>query len=63
MLSFKVTKPPENFPFPSAIKKMWSVVYFETETSDTTRVRLVSLTTAKSRRRCVSSSIAGMRSR
>lgn len=43
MLSFRVTKAPEGFPFPNAIKLMWTVVYFEAVSEKTTRVREVSL--------------------
>jgi len=43
MLSFKVTKAPDGFPFPNAIKKMWTVVYFVREGDKATRVREVSL--------------------
>src|SRR5205823_10227378 len=31
MISFKVTKAPQGFPFPSAITNMWTVVYFEAQ--------------------------------
>ena len=43
MLSFKVTKAPQGFPFPSAITNMWTVVYFEAQGEKATRVRGVSL--------------------
>jgi uncharacterized protein YndB with AHSA1/START domain len=43
MLSFKVSKAPAAFPFPNAIKHMWTVVYFESEGDTATRVREVSL--------------------
>ena len=43
MLSIKATKAPETFPFPNAIKNMWTVVYFEAEGEKSTRVREVSL--------------------
>ena len=43
MLSFKVTKAPEGFPFPNAIKNMWTVVYFEADGENSTRVREVSM--------------------
>ena len=43
MLSFRVTRPPDGFPFPNAIKKMWTVVYFTREGEKATRVREVSL--------------------
>jgi uncharacterized protein YndB with AHSA1/START domain len=43
MLSFKVTRAPQGFPFPNAISNMWSVVYFEAQGEKATRVREVSL--------------------
>ncbi len=43
MLSIKVSKPPERFPFPNAVKNMWTVIYFEKSGSETTRVRIVGL--------------------
>jgi uncharacterized protein YndB with AHSA1/START domain len=43
MLSLKVSKPPEGFPFPNAVKSMWTVVYFDANTPKTTRVRIVGL--------------------
>ena len=43
MLSFKVTKAPQGFPFPNAIKNMWTVVYFEPQGEKATRVRVVSM--------------------
>ena len=43
MLSFKVTKAPQGFPFPNAIKNMWTVVYFEAQGEKATRVRVVSM--------------------
>jgi len=43
MLSFKVTRAPQGFPFPNAITNMWSVVYFEAQGEKATRVREVSL--------------------
>jgi uncharacterized protein YndB with AHSA1/START domain len=43
MLSFKVTKAPKGFPFPNAIKNMWTVVYFEAQGEKATRVRVVSM--------------------
>lgn len=43
MLSIKVTKPPEGFPFPNAVKGMWTVIYFEATSPQTTRVRIVAL--------------------
>jgi len=43
MLSFKVTKAPQGFPFPNAIKNMWTVVYFEPRGETATQVRVVSM--------------------
>src|SRR5713226_329088 len=43
MLAIKVSKPPEGFPFPNAVKNMWTVIYFEEIGSAKTRVREVSL--------------------
>jgi uncharacterized protein YndB with AHSA1/START domain len=43
MLSFKVAKAPQGFPFPNAIKNMWTVVYFEPRGERATRVREVSM--------------------
>ena len=39
MLSFRVTKAPQGFPFPNAIQNMWTVIYFEAQGEKTTRVR------------------------
>jgi uncharacterized protein YndB with AHSA1/START domain len=43
MLSVKVSRVPAGFPFPIAIKTMWTVVYFEPIGPLKTRVREVSL--------------------
>jgi hypothetical protein len=43
MLSVKVSKPPQGFPFPAAVKNMWTVIYFEADSPKTTRVRVVGL--------------------
>jgi uncharacterized protein YndB with AHSA1/START domain len=43
MLSIRVSKPPEGFPFPNAIKDMWTVIYFQENDPKTTRVRIVGL--------------------
>jgi uncharacterized protein YndB with AHSA1/START domain len=43
MLSYRVVKAPATFPFPDAIKKMWTVVYFEPQGDKATRVRVVCL--------------------
>ena len=43
MLSMRVAKAPEGFPFPNAVRGMWTVIYFEAAGPLTTRVRFVSL--------------------
>jgi uncharacterized protein YndB with AHSA1/START domain len=43
MISIKVAKSPTGFPFPNAIKQMWSVIYFEAAGATRTKVREVSL--------------------
>jgi uncharacterized protein YndB with AHSA1/START domain len=43
MLSIQVGRAPANFPFPNAIFRMWTVMYFEPAESDHTRVRVVGL--------------------
>ena len=43
MLSIRVTKAPEGFPFPNAVKSMWTVIYFEAVGQRATRVRMVGL--------------------
>ncbi|MBP6210473.1 MAG: SRPBCC domain-containing protein [Anaerolineales bacterium] len=43
MISIKVVKTPEGFPFPNAITQMWSVIYFAEVDSKRTAVREVSL--------------------
>lgn len=43
MLSIKVSKVPDGFPFPNAIRSMWTVIYFEAVNPRTTRVREVSM--------------------
>jgi uncharacterized protein YndB with AHSA1/START domain len=43
MFSIRMSKPPENFPFPNAVKKMWTVIYFEAAGPKTTRARIVGL--------------------
>lgn len=43
MLSLRVTKAPEGFPFPNAVLSMWTVIYFEAASPRTTRVRFVGL--------------------
>jgi uncharacterized protein YndB with AHSA1/START domain len=41
MLAIQVLSPPEKFPFKSAIKKVWTVIYFENAGSSLTRLRIV----------------------
>jgi hypothetical protein len=43
MLSMRVTKPPEGFPFPDVVKGMWTVIYLEAAGPRATRVRFVGL--------------------
>lgn len=43
MLSIKVAKAPAGFPFPNAVQTMWTVLYFEPEGADRTRLRVVGL--------------------
>lgn len=43
MISIKVSKAPDTFPFPNAIRQMWSVIYFEAVAPGRTTVREVSL--------------------
>ena len=43
MLSLRVTKFPEGFPFPNAIRQMWTMVYFEPQGENATRIREVCL--------------------
>lgn len=43
MISIKVVKAPDGFPFPNAIAQMWSVIYFTTASANRTAVREVSL--------------------
>jgi hypothetical protein len=43
MLSIRVSKSPKGFPFPNALKNMWTVVYFEALSPLKTRLREVSL--------------------
>lgn len=43
MLSLQVVKAPEGFPFPNAIKEMWTVMYFEQLSAGRTKVTLVGL--------------------
>ncbi|HMF10743.1 MAG TPA: SRPBCC domain-containing protein [Gemmataceae bacterium] len=43
MLTIKVGKPPEKFPFKEAIKEVWHVMYFDEAGAGRTRLRLVGL--------------------
>ena len=43
MLTIRVSKPPAGFPFPNAILRMWTVIYFEPVGANRTRVREVSM--------------------
>jgi uncharacterized protein YndB with AHSA1/START domain len=43
MISIKVVKTPDSFPFPNAITQMWSVIYFAAVDENKTAVREVSL--------------------
>lgn len=43
MLSLKATKAPAGFPFPNAIKEVWTVLYFEETAPGKTRITLVGL--------------------
>jgi uncharacterized protein YndB with AHSA1/START domain len=43
MISIKVVKTPEGFPFPNAITQMWSVIYFTEIDAKKTAVREASL--------------------
>ena len=43
MFSIKVSKAPEGFPFPNAIRQMWTVIYFDPAGPNSTHVRIVSL--------------------
>lgn len=43
MLSIKVAKPPADFPFPNAVREMWTVLYFSPAGPNRTNVREVTL--------------------
>ena len=43
MISIKVAKPPANFPFPNAVRGMWTVMYFSAVGPNRTNVREVTL--------------------
>jgi len=41
MISIRVSRAPEGFPFPNAVYDMWTVLYFEPVSAAETRVRVV----------------------
>ena len=41
MITIRVTKAPDDFPFPNAIYDMWTVLYFDRIAPDQTQVRVV----------------------
>jgi uncharacterized protein YndB with AHSA1/START domain len=43
MISIRVSRAPENFPFPNAVYQMWTVVYFDAIRPNQTGIREVSL--------------------
>jgi uncharacterized protein YndB with AHSA1/START domain len=43
MISIRSTKPPESFPYKTAIARMWSVIYFEEVAAHRTRVTVTSM--------------------
>jgi uncharacterized protein YndB with AHSA1/START domain len=43
MLSIQVAKAPDNFPFPTAIYAMWTVMYFDALDTERTQVRVIGL--------------------
>lgn len=43
MLSIRVTRHPEDFPFANAIQHLWTVLYLENAGPSRTRVRIVSM--------------------
>jgi uncharacterized protein YndB with AHSA1/START domain len=43
MLSIRVVRFPQRFPFPDAVGSMWTVIYFAADGPDRTRVRIVGL--------------------
>jgi uncharacterized protein YndB with AHSA1/START domain len=43
MLSIRVSKAPANFPFPNAVRQMWTVIYFAEDDAGRTSVRIVGL--------------------
>lgn len=43
MLSIRVSKAPDNFPFAARVPEMWTVLYFDPVSADRTRLRIVGL--------------------
>ena len=43
MISIKVARPPAGFPFPNAVRTMWTVIYFSSAGPSSTSVREVTL--------------------
>ncbi|HZF27439.1 MAG TPA: SRPBCC domain-containing protein [Steroidobacteraceae bacterium] len=43
MLSLKMSRPPANFPYPTALQSVWSVIYFQPLEPGMTNVRIVSM--------------------
>jgi len=43
MLSIRVAKPPENFPFRERVGEMWTILYFEPTADGKTKLRIVGL--------------------
>lgn len=43
MISIRVAKAPAGFPFPNAVKTMWTVIYFEAASTQTTRLRIAGM--------------------
>lgn len=43
MLSIRVAKAPEGFPFPNAVASMWTVLYFDERSPGKTHVRIVGM--------------------
>lgn len=43
MLALQVARAPDGFPFPTAVQQMWTVIYFDPDGPNRTRVRTVGL--------------------
>ena len=41
MISIRVSKAPDDFPFPGAIFDMWTIIYFDSDGPERTKVRIV----------------------